>query len=279
MAESRAKAKKTRQEMMRDSKQKDLLKAEAQERAVKARKEMLELELYQRKIVLGERKVIHEQKFIDQWLGVTYPLKLAKDLFRYYGIAEHKKQFEKKVKEKAEKGDFIANAIYHVDRLWKVNDSDMVPMGFQAAYNTYNSGAPKTVRCSAGFMNFLEDNVKLCNQKDDKGKRKVLDILTALLNVTMPGTYQGVFGGRDRIHQLLDMCDYVFDKTFVLCVIQVSKRFKAFHDEPYFANGIFTWPPEIPATVAKECEFAWRGGPEPHVAGTASAPKGGVLDD
>ena len=276
MAEARAKAKKTRQEMMRDSKQTDLLKAEAQERTVKHRKEVLELEISQRKILDRDKKVMHDQKFIDHWLGVTYPLKLARDLFKYYGNAEHKEQFEKKVKEKAQKGDFDINPVYGVDKLWKVNDNDMITMGF--SHGPYSVGAPKAVRCSAGFLNFLEDKVKWCHQKDDKNKRKVLDILTALLNATMPGTFQLAIGGRDRLHQLLEMCDYVFDKTFVLCVIQVSKRFKAFQHEAYFTNGIFTWPPEIPPKVFEECEFSWRGGPAPHVAGTASAPKSCVLD-
>ena len=147
----------------------------------------------------------------------------------------------------------------------------MVIIGSVSPYKGCRIGAPRSVRCTPAFLNHLEDYVDGCSQKSHKGNRDILQTLTSLLQLTMPGAFQDILGGRDRIHQILHMCEYVLDKAFVLCVIQVSKKFMEPAQQLQFPAGIFKYPPHVPTAVLNHADRSFVGVPGTIFQGTASS--------
>ena len=271
MTTARANAKKTKLTIIRDTEQAAQSKAESQERAAKLRNDELDKQLRQWDLAQREKKIAHDQKIKDQWIAIHFPLSTVRKLLKHFETPEVKSAFVKLVKERAAKNDFMCNALYCADHLWKVYDSDMVIIGSVSPYRGFRIGAPRSVRCTPAFLNHLEDYVDGCSQKSHKGNRDILQTLTSLLQLTMPGAFQDILGGRDRIHQILHMCEYVLDKAFVLCVIQVSKKFMEPAQQLQFPAGIFKYPPHVPTAVLNHADRSFVGVPGTIFQGTASS--------
>ena len=245
--------------------------AETLERIAKLRNDELKLQLRQYTLAQQERKIAHYQKYKDQYIAVHYPLRIVRRLLKHYEAPEVRTTFIKLVEERAKKNDFMCNPLYCADHLWKVCDTDMVSIGSVSPYGSGRIGLPRTVRCTPGFLNFLDDHLDGCAQKGVFGNRDILQTLTSLLNRTIPGAFQHIFGGRDRIHQILHMCEYVLDKAFVLCVIQVSKKFMEPAQKLQFPVGIFKYPPHVPTAVLNHADRSFVGVPGTTFQGTASS--------
>ena len=245
--------------------------AERLERIAKLQNDELKLQLRQYTLAQQERKIAHVQKCKDQWIAIHYPMRIVRGLLKHYEAPEVRTAFIKLVEERARRNDFMYNPLYCADHLWKVYDTDMVSIGSVQPYGSGRIGVPRTVRCTPGFLNFLDDYLDGCAQKGVFGNRDILQTLTSLLNRTIPGAFQHIFGGRDRIHQILHMCEYVLDKAFVLCVIQVSKKFAGPAQKLQFPEGIFKYPPHIPTCVLNHAGRSFVGVPGTIFQGAASS--------
>ena len=250
--------------------------AERLERIAKLQNDELKLQLRQYTLAQQERKIAHVQKCKDQWIAIHYPMRIVRGLLKHYEAPEVRTAFIKLVEERARRNDFMYNPLYCADHLWKVYDSDMVIIGSVSPYRGFRIGAPRSVRCTPAFLNHLEDYVDGCSQKSHKGNRDILQTLTSLLQLTMPGAFQDILGGRDRIHQILHMCEYVLDKAFVLCVIQVSKKFAGPAQKLQFPEGIFKYPPHVPTAVLNHADRSFVGVPGTIFQGTASSASASV---
>ena len=86
-----------------------------------------------------------------------------------------------------------------------------------------------------------------------------LEALTRLLEAVAPDSVQYVFTGTRRCLRFLHICDYVLDQTFVCCVLCLSKWLRPEN----WADGVFEWPPPIPADALPAHHDAAGDGPLP----------------
>ena len=92
-----------------------------------------------------------------------------------------------------------------------------------------------------------------------------LRALTRLLEAVAPDSVQYVFTGTRRCLRFLHICDYVLDQTFVCCVLCLSKWLRPEN----WADGVFEWPPPIPADALPAYHDAAEDGPLPLAAPVA----------
>ena len=126
--------------------------------------------------------------------------------------------------------------------LWEANLGLLIR---HSSIGQFGDGHTRVLRCSASFDAFLDELLGSPWEKTEEKTKDALDSLKRLLERSAPGSSTIIFSGRNSLHRMLHLNDYVLDKTYVCCIVLSSKWLRSNR----FPNGIYEWPPSLPASL------------------------------
>lgn len=229
-------------------------KAEALERTTQTRLTILQANAVLSQNDAARRQNRHQLKAEQKWLQTDYPPALVRKLRRFWGHKSDadKDAFSEKLKDLSKQNWFRyfpkLPAMWEPDKNILIKYADCRPL---------DGGVFRTVRCSGNF-DTLMDEIAPPTHYDVKDAEK---LLKTLLDKVAPGSSRYVFNGARGLLRMLHLNDYVVDKTFVCCIICLSKWLK----QETFPQGIFDWPPLVPSSMIPQLQ------PQMAAASAASA--------
>jgi hypothetical protein len=212
-------------------------KAEATERAHALKLQILEAESKAHDQKMAEAAAKESTRAKEQWLQVEYPRALAKHLIpRMPSTQAAAKVFVAMLKDLEQQSWF--RFLPQMPSLWEVNAGLLIR---HSSIAQLDNGIPRVVRCSPTFDAFLDEvtPIRIGVAKD------ALKSLKHLLERSAPGSSTIIFAGSRQLHRMLHLNDYVLDKTYVCCIVLISKWLS----KKRFPDGIYEWPPSVPASL------------------------------
>jgi len=219
-----------------DEKLSEQRKAEATERTTALKLQILQAESKAHDKKMAEAAAKESARATEQWMQVEYPRALAKNLISKMSSPADATVFSEMVKDLGKQNWFRFLPL--MPSLWEVNLGLLIR---HSGIAQYGDGHPRVVRCSATFDAFLDEvhPIKIGGAKD------ALDSLRRLLERSAPGSPTIIFGGTKSLHRMLHLNDYVLDKTYVCCIVLISKWLS----RKRFPDGVYEWPPKVPASL------------------------------
>ena len=215
-------------------------KAEAQERQSQLKLSILKETGRQHREGLLRARDEKIRRQSEQWIQTEYPRLLAQRLACAMP-AEQRSVFKSMVKKMSEQRWF--RWMPALPMLWEVDQHLLIR---HSSVLQFEGGPARVVRCSATFHAYLDEVDPVCIGGDHLPAHKdALNALRSLLDKTTPGAHELMFTGRKCLHRQLHLNDYVLDKTFVGCIILVSKWLT----EKKFPSGVYAWPPQVPQAM------------------------------
>ena len=228
----REQARKEQQQARLDVAKAEQLKAEAEARQAEIRLQILRENMRCRQEELERKQAEAQWKTTQTWLQTEYPCQLARRLVDEW-THDKKIDFKAKLKSLSQ-----ANWFRYAPRmpvLWNAEKHLLVKY---ATIIPFDGTLPRTVRCSPNFDSYLEE---VAPTKTIGGSKDPIKALSILLDAAAPGSSRYVFILSRSLLRYLHMNDYVLDKTFVFCIVALSKWL----GDVKFPQGIFNWPPDV----------------------------------
>lgn len=175
-------------------------------------------------------------KASQKWLQTEFPCQLAVTMSGKIATGGEvaKARFKTMIYEARQNNHFTHSP--NVPELWEPNYDFLIRYG---PVKPVNGGRPRNVRCGAQFDAFLSQEAP--HEFGGTGGDS-LRSLTTLLEACAPGSTR-VFVNAHSFIRILHRCDYVLEKSFVFCIICLSKWL----GQERFPQGLYgDWPPAPP---------------------------------
>ena len=209
------------------------LKAEASARQDEIRLQILRESVRRRDAELKRKEAAAQQKATQTYLQTEYSRELARRLSDEWTY-DKKVAFRSLLKLRSKVNWF--RYVPHIADLWDKDNTLLVKYGTTMSFD---GTMVRTVRCSAAFDSYLEEAAP----KSIGGIKDPINALSVLLDAAAPGSPKHVFVGSRSLLRCLHMNSYVLDKTFVFCIVALSKWL----GKDDFPQGIYMWPPIVQA--------------------------------
>jgi len=214
-------------------------KAEALARHEELRLKHTQEQLQWRREEIARRQELEVWKAQQRWLQTEYPSALASQLVRSMAAREPRARatFVRSLQLMATQNWF--RFIPRLPLLWEPDKSLLIRCG---EVRPFDGHVPRSVRCAAAFDAYLDE---VAPPGFGAAMKDPVHALHMLLEAVAPGSPRHVFHGPRRFLRFLHICDYVLDKTFVCCVLCLSKWLRPEN----WPEGVYEWPPAVPADV------------------------------
>lgn len=185
----------------------------------------------------------------DKWIQTQFPMELALRLRRHVTSASPKDKTDLSAMLRNMAKENWFRFLPRVPELWDAQPKWLCRYG---EVKSFEGPGSRVVRCSAPFDCFL-DEVYIRGVGELK---KADQALHTLLHWVLPDSQRYVFQSTSRSFlRFLHLNDYILDKTFVHCVVCLSRWLTPAN----WPAGLFNWPPAIPpdvlaAAVTEEAE-------------------------
>jgi len=211
-------------------------KAEALVRHEELRLQNTQENMRWRREELARRQELLLWKAQQKWYQTEYPCALASQLVRKIGSKspQARTDFVKMLKGMAAQNWF--RFIPRLPMLWDPDKNFLVRCG---EVRPFDGHVPRSVRCAAVFDAYLDE---IAPPGLGKELKDPVVALQNLLESVAPGSPRHVFQGPRTFLRFLHLNDYILDKTFVCCVVCLSKWLRPEN----WADGVFDWPPPVP---------------------------------
>ena len=238
----RAQAKKEDQAARLDLEMAAARKAEANERAELLKQQTLRESLQARREDQARKEATRLAIAKSKWIQTEYPRALAVELARkakeLSAVDKSNQVTMLKYMSKENWFRFWPNTpnLWEPELRWLVKYGEVKPL---------DGGPPRVARCSAAFDTYLDE---IAPPSVFAGPKKPEVALRELLESVFTHSTKYVFCQNRSLLRFLHLNDYIIDKAFVSAVICLSKWLR----KPNWADGIYTWPPEVPPDVLKD---------------------------